>query len=93
MTDTTNKIETKFKPTTGMVNPGEYFVCNCGVPLAKCFEDGYEILKYHQGKPIKMKITYGSMIRVKCEVCGRGFAILNLYENISIKDSISIIKN
>lgn len=80
----------KFEPTTGMVNVGEYFVCNCSIPLAKCLEDGYELLKYHNGKPIKIKVTYDSMIRVKCEVCGRGFAIINLEERLSIKDSVSV---
>ena len=86
-------IGLKFKPTTGMVNVGECFVCNCGIPLAKCLEDGYELLKYYSGKQIKIKITYDSMIRVKCGVCGRGFAVINLQEKIEIKDSISIVNS
>lgn len=85
-----NKTESRFKPTTNIVNIGEYFVCNCSVPLAKCTEEGYELLKYHNGKPIKVKITFDSMLRVKCEICGRGFAIINVSESMSIKDSVSI---
>lgn len=81
-------IESKFKPTTGMVHEGECFVCNCGIPIAKCLgEDKYQLLKYYNGKQTKIRVTYDSMIRVKCETCGRGFAVLNLNEKIGVKDS------
>ncbi len=80
----TEKTEVKLIPTTGYVPVGKLFVCNCGIPLAKRNEDGYELLKYYRGKPAKIKVEFGSMGRVKCEECGRGFVQVNLYDSFGI---------
>jgi len=73
-------------PTTGYVHPGELFVCNCGIPLARKTKDqGYELLKLHNGKSIKIQVTFGSMIQVKCPVCGRGFAHLRVSDSIQVR--------
>lgn len=72
------KTRSRFAPTTGYVKVGEYFVCDCRIPLSKRTEKGYELLKYHHGKPIKIKTEFDGMMRVICEKCGRGFAHLKL---------------
>ena len=85
MSSETVTTEKKFTPTTGYVKVGEMFVCNCGVPLAKHTENGYELLKYSRGQPVKIKVEFGAMLRVKCEKCGRGFAHLRIQDSFSIK--------
>ena len=71
-------------PTTGFVNVGEFFVCNCGVRLAKCVAPGvYETLKKDAGQSITITSqAVGGMVKIKCGKCGRGFNCLNIQENI-----------
>ena len=81
----------KLKPTTGPVNIGELFVCNCGIPLAK--RTGireYELVKIHNKERVPIKIEIGDMVKISCEICGRGFAFLRIVENISVNDSVKV---
>jgi len=86
--------QSKFKPTTGFVDIGEYFVCNCGVPLAKFIDSGWEIMKRDQGQVVKFttKVTNGT-IKIKCGVCERGMNFINITDSLSISDSVDIIKS
>ena len=81
----------KFVPTTGPVRVGGFFVCNCGIPLSKRTEKGYELLKYHNGQPIKIKTEFDGMMRVKCEKCGRGFAHIKMRESIGVSEKSRVI--
>lgn len=91
MSSKTVTTEKKFTPTTGYVKVGEMFVCNCGIPLAKHTEKGYELIKYSRGQSVKIKVEFGSMIQMKCEKCGRGFACLRIKDSSISKDSVPIV--
>ena len=83
-----------FIPTTGFVDIGEFFVCNCGIPLAK--RTGlheYEIIRYHDGKRTAVTTQFDSMFRVKCKTCNRGFNYIILKETIGIVDSVVVSKS
>ncbi len=83
----------QFTPTTGFVNIGEFFVCNCRVPLAK--RTGlheYQLIKFHSGKKVTITTQFdGGIFRVKCETCSRGFNYVQLKESISIGDKVSVV--
>ena len=81
-----------FVPTRGFVKIGEFFVCDCGIPLAK--RTGiheYEIIRYHNGKQTKMKTEFDGMFHVKCETCNRGFAYLIVKEEIKLVDNVKVV--
>jgi len=84
---------TEFIPTTGFVNIGDFFVCNCRVPLAK--RTGlheYQLIKFHSGKKVTITTQFdGGIFRVKCETCGRGFNYIQLRESISIVDKVRVV--
>lgn len=90
-----NNKEPKFTPTTGYVSEGEFFVCNCGIPLAKNLGHGrYEIMKRQNGQVAKITTqTINGMMKVKCDTCGRGFNYINIQESIGITDSVEIKKD
>lgn len=81
----------KFTPTTGYVPIGEFFVCNCGVPLAKRMPSGYELMKRDQGQVVKVttQVTNGT-IKIKCEKCGRGLNTIDARDSIGLTDSVSL---
>lgn len=82
-----------FIPTTGFVNIGEFFVCNCGTPLAK--RTGlheYELIKFHDGQKTVIKTQFeGGMMRIKCKKCSRGFVYIQLKESISVVDKVEVV--
>jgi hypothetical protein len=82
----------KLTPTTGFVKPGEIFVCNCGIPLArKTLKGGYDLVKFYNGKQVSIEIKFDGMLEVHCPVCRRGFAHLIVRESTSMNDSVKIV--
>lgn len=78
------------QPTTDFVPIGGFFVCNCGIPLAKkTGPHSYEMMKFHAGKKILIEedITNGI---VRCPVCKRGFGHVTVAERLSTADQVSI---
>lgn len=87
------KEMSNFTPTTGFVNIGEFFVCNCRVPLVK--RTGlheYEIVRYHGGQRVIMKSQFeGGVTKIKCKICGRGFNYIQLKETIGVVDNLRVV--
>ena len=80
----------KLKPTTGYVDIGELFVCNCGIPIARrTGAHHYDLIRFHDGRKtsVNLEISNG---RIGCEVCGRGFAYITVTENIPMTDWVNI---
>lgn len=83
----------KMTPTTGFVHVGELFVCNCGIPLARNMGGkGYELIRFHDGKQVKIQMQFGDFLKVKCPTCGRGFNHHVIHETIGMSDSVSVSK-
>ena len=84
-----------FTPTKGFVNIGEFFVCNCGIPLVK--RTGlheYEWIKFHNNQRVAMRTQFeGGIMRIKCPKCGRGLNYIQLKETIGVVDKLSVAKN
>ena len=86
---------THFTPTTGFVNIGEFFVCNCSIPLAK--RTGlheYEVIRYHNGKRTAVTQRFdgeGYVFGMKCQTCGRGFNYIIVKETIGIVDKVRVV--
>ncbi len=82
----------QFTPTTGFVGIGDFFVCNCGIPLVK--RTGlheYEWVKFHNGQRVAIKTQFdGEIMRIKCQKCGRGLNYIQLKESISIGDNVRV---
>ncbi len=83
---------TNFIPTTGFVDIGELFVCNCNIPLAK--RTGlheYELIKFHNGQRVTINTQFeGGMTRIKCKKCGRGFVYIQVKESIGLVDKVVV---
>jgi hypothetical protein len=65
-------MENSRKPTRGLLNIRDLFVCDCGVPLArKTGLFSYEIFKEHGRERVKIEIDIESG-GIRCTVCKRG---------------------
>ena len=77
----------KFKPTTGIVNVGEFFVCNCGMRLAKHVRDGvYETIRRDSGQSTTVTSqAVGGVVSIQCNKCSRGMDYLHIQETLKIE--------
>ena len=78
------------QPTTGPVPIGGFFVCNCGIPLAKkTGPHSYEMMKFYAGQKIifEQDVIQGV---TRCPTCGRGFGHITAAETISTTDDASL---
>ena len=75
-----------YQPTTGFVNVGEFFVCNCGVRLVKCTAPGvYESLKKDNGRTSTVTCqAIGGTVKIKCNKCERGMDYIHIQEELKI---------
>ena len=78
MTDQTKNIRINFSPTAGFVKVGEFFVCNCGLRIAKKTREGYQFAKNQRGQSIKIRMEFDHTGKIKCEKCDRGFNCIKL---------------
>ena len=75
-----------YQPTKGFVNVGEFFVCDCGIRLAKCVASGvYESLKKDGGQSSTITSqAVGGIVRIKCNKCGRGLNHINVQDELKM---------
>ena len=63
-----------YQPTKGMLNVGDLFVCDCGVPIAKCTAPGVFESLIRAGGNISTITSQavGGIVKIKCKKCLRG---------------------
>lgn len=59
--------------------------CTPAVPIAKRIGiSAFELIKFHNGKQVKIKTSYEGIWRVTCEACGDGNIFTFIKESVSV---------